>query len=166
MTITRVDEFLAYFEKVHGRTAKLLPLIPDAQLEQVLVPNKFSFGDLLRHLAGTERYMFVANAIGEASSYPGHSRALADGYGEVMTYYHQCHAESVDLLRKLSDDDLQRKCQTPAGASITVWKWLRAMLEHEIHHRGQLYFMLGMVGVSTPPIFGLSSEEVRDLSRA
>jgi uncharacterized damage-inducible protein DinB len=47
-----------------------------------------------------------------------------------------------------------------------VWKWLRAMVEHEVHHRGQLYLMLGMVGVATPPIFGLTSEEVRDLSTA
>ncbi len=34
------------------------------------------------------------------------------------------------------------------------------MVEHEVHHRGQLYLMLGMVGVETPPIFGLTSEEV------
>jgi uncharacterized damage-inducible protein DinB len=35
------------------------------------------------------------------------------------------------------------------------------MVEHEVHHRGQIYVMLGMLGVSTPPLFGLTSEEVR-----
>ena len=35
------------------------------------------------------------------------------------------------------------------------------MLEHEAHHRGQIYLMLGMLGVATPPIYGLTSEEVR-----
>jgi uncharacterized damage-inducible protein DinB len=49
---------------------------------------------------------------------------------------------------------------TPAGATITTWKWLRAMLEHEAHHRGQLYFTLGLLGVPTPPIFGLSEREL------
>ena len=39
-------------------------------------------------------------------------------------------------------------------------EWLRAMLEHESHHRGQLYLMLTMIGVETPPLFGLTSEEV------
>jgi hypothetical protein len=43
---------------------------------------------------------------------------------------------------------------------VTTWKWLRAMLEHEAHHRGQLYFTLGMLGVSTPPIYGLSEPEL------
>ncbi len=35
------------------------------------------------------------------------------------------------------------------------------MIEHEAHHRGQLYLMLRLIGVVTPPIFGLTSEQVR-----
>ena len=35
------------------------------------------------------------------------------------------------------------------------------MTEHEIHHRGQLYLYLGILGVATPPIFGLTEEEVK-----
>ena len=46
------------------------------------------------------------------------------------------------------------------ATSITTWKWLRAMCEHEAHHRGQLYLMLNMLEVPTPPLFGLTSEEV------
>lgn len=35
------------------------------------------------------------------------------------------------------------------------------MPEHEIHHRGQLYTMLGMLNVPTPPIYGMTSDDVR-----
>ena len=38
------------------------------------------------------------------------------------------------------------------------------MVEHEVHHRGQIYLMLNMLGVATPPLFGLTSEQVRDRS--
>ena len=71
------------------------------------------------------------------------------------------HAESVEIFSRLSEEQLKMRCVTPAGATITVWKWLRAMVEHEVHHRGQIYFMLGMLGVATPPLYGLTSEEVR-----
>jgi uncharacterized damage-inducible protein DinB len=54
---------------------------------------------------------------------------------------------------------------TPGGATITVWKWLRAMVEHEIHHRGQLYLYLSLLEVQTPPIYGLTSEEVMERSK-
>jgi len=36
------------------------------------------------------------------------------------------------------------------------------MTEHEAHHRGQLYWMLADLSISTPPLFGLTSEEVHD----
>ncbi len=48
---------------------------------------------------------------------------------------------------------------------MRVWKWLRLMVEHEIHHRGQLYEMLGQMGVETPPLYGLTEPEVRERSR-
>jgi uncharacterized damage-inducible protein DinB len=35
------------------------------------------------------------------------------------------------------------------------------MTEHEAHHRGQIYLYLSILGVETPPIFGLTSEQVR-----
>jgi len=34
------------------------------------------------------------------------------------------------------------------------------MVEHEIHHRGQIYLYLAIQGVPTPPLYGLTSEEV------
>ncbi|MGA7930960.1 MAG: hypothetical protein WCA20_33835 [Candidatus Sulfotelmatobacter sp.] len=33
------------------------------------------------------------------------------------------------------------------------------------HHRGQIYVYLAMLGVSTPPNYGLTSEEVRAKSQ-
>jgi uncharacterized damage-inducible protein DinB len=38
------------------------------------------------------------------------------------------------------------------------------MIEHEIHHRAQIYVYLGVLGVTTPPLFGLTSEQVRAVS--
>jgi len=40
------------------------------------------------------------------------------------------------------------------------------MVEHEAHHRGQIYMMLGMRGVKTPAIYGLTEEEVLARSRS
>jgi len=49
---------------------------------------------------------------------------------------------------------------TPVGAEITAWKWLRAMCEHEAHHRGQLSLYLRLLGVDPPSIFGHKAEAV------
>jgi uncharacterized damage-inducible protein DinB len=163
--VNRVAPFLEYLDRVHERTRRIVLLVPPAELEWSPAAGKFSFGDLVRHLAGIERYMYGETVHDRASAYPGHDRTLADGWQATLTYYDRLHAEARALFRELTDARLLEKCLTPAGMPITVGKWLRAMLEHEAHHRGQLYLMLGMRGVSTPPIYGLTSEEVRDRSR-
>lgn len=108
MELSRIEPFLDYLGSIHARTRRVVTCIPPDDLEWSPAPGKFSFGDIVRHLAA--------------------------------------------------------KCATPAGTPITTWKWLRAMLEHEAHHRGQLSLMLGLRGVTPPPIYGLTSEEVRDRS--
>jgi uncharacterized damage-inducible protein DinB len=108
--------------------------------------------------------MFAENVRGNPSSYPGHDRELADGYEAVKKYFAELHAEAMEIFGALDDEALNRKCTTPAGIPMTTWKWLRAMVEHEVHHRGQIYLMLGMLGVETPPLYGLTEEEVRERS--
>jgi uncharacterized damage-inducible protein DinB len=110
--------------------------------------------------------MFAENAQLKPSRYPGHGVELAGGYHESLDFMNRMHGESMSIFRKLSDEDLQRKCITPNGTPITVWKWLRAMTEHEIHHRGQLYLYLAILGIETPPLYGLTSEEVLERSSA
>jgi len=106
----------------------------------------------------------VECVMGRPSGYPGHGRELADGYDAVLGYLDRMDAESIELLRTLTPEQLRGQCPTPAGAQITTWKWLRSMAEHEIHHRGQIYIYLSMLGVATPPLYGLTEEQVREAS--
>jgi uncharacterized damage-inducible protein DinB len=159
-----VAAFLEYFEKVRQRTSRVVACIPAERLEWTWREGKFTLGDLVRHIAAIERYMYAENVQGRPSRYPGHGRELADGLPAVRAFFDRTHAESVEIFRALSDSALAGKCVTPAGAPITTSKWLRAMVEHEIHHRGQIYTYLAMLDVPTPPIYGLTSEEVKALS--
>jgi uncharacterized damage-inducible protein DinB len=166
MEIRTIQPFLQYFGNVRERTLRVARCIPPDNLDWTYAPGKFSFGDLLRHLAVAERYMWAENIQGKPSRYTTHGKELADGLDNILAFMERLHAESMEIFSKLSDEDLQRKCKTPGGSEITTWKWLRAMAEHEAHHRGQIYLYLAILGVPTPPIFGLTSEEVRARSSA
>jgi uncharacterized damage-inducible protein DinB len=164
MEVRSAAGFCEWWEKVRGRTRRVVDLIPDDRLEWTWQAGKFTLGDLVRHLAGIERDMYAENARLRPSRYRGHGRELADGPAAVRAYFDRLHQESMEIFRSLSDADLEVKCETPAGARLSVGKWLRLMVEHEIHHRGQLYMALGILGVETPPIYGLTSEQVRERS--
>jgi uncharacterized damage-inducible protein DinB len=156
--------FVDYWRNVRARTLRVLDVLPASDLDWTHAPGKYTFADIFRHLAGIERYMYGETVRNRPSSYPGHAAALADGPDAIRSYVGQCHAESLDIFGALTPGDLTSKCRTPSGTPITVWKWLRAMVEHEAHHRGQLYLMAGMRGVSVPPLYGLTEEEVAALS--
>src|SRR5262245_23807419 len=147
MEIATTKSFMSYFERIRERTRRVAVLIPADRIEWTHRARSFTLGDLVRHIAATERFMFAENAQLKPSRYPGHGPELAHGHEQVIAYLDRMHAEAMDIFRNLSDSDLQRTCQTPAGTPIVVWKWLRAMVEHEIHHRGQIYLMLSMLEV-------------------
>ena len=165
MVITRIDEFLPYFESIRSRTEHVLECIPRERLDWRPRAGAFSFADLIRHLAAVERHMFAENARGLPSRYPGHGPELADGYDAVFAYLRDMHREAMEIFASLTPEQLAARTETPGGIRLPCWKWLRAMIEHEVHHRGQIYLMLNLLEVPTPPLYGLTSEEVRARSQ-
>jgi uncharacterized damage-inducible protein DinB len=160
--MAELRDFVSYFKGFRKRTDRLVPLIPPDKLEWRPETGAMSFGDLLRHIAGTERWMWAENVAGRPARFPGHDESLAPGYDATSAYFVRLHHESLAIFEVLTEEDYQRSVATPGGVALPAWKWLRAMLEHEAHHRGQLYLMLRMIGVATPPIFGLTAEQVRE----
>ena len=160
MEITTVEGFLKYYGGIRRRTLSVIERIPAEKIDWTYREGKWTLGDVVRHIAAIERWMWGENVQGRPSRYAGCGKELADGYEEVLAYFNRMHGEAVAIFGSLSDADLQGKCTTPAGSEITTWKWLRALVEHEIHHRGQIFIYHGMLDVATPPLYGLTSEEV------
>ena len=161
MEFQTIEPFLKYFASVRERTMRVARCIPPDKIEWTYATGRFTLGDLLRHLALTERYLWGENVQGKPSKYKAHGTEFAEGYENVLAFVEKMHAESLQIFSRLTDEDLQKKCKTPDGAAITAWKWLRLMVEHEIHHRGQIYIYLSLLDVATPPLYGLTSEQVR-----
>ena len=161
MEIRTIQPFLQYFGNVRERTMRVARCVPEDKIDGSYSPGKFTLGDLLRHVAVTERHLFAENIQGHVSRYTSHGKEFADGRAAILELMERLHAESMDIFSQLSDESLQEKCVNVGGMEIVRWKWMRSMVEHEIHHRGQVYLYLGILGVPTPPLYGLSSEEVR-----
>lgn len=165
MEITTIAPFLDYFDRVRERTMRVVACIPPEKIEWRAAEGKFTLGDLARHIAATERYVFAECASGGRARYGGCGCELAKGYDEVIRFTQRMHNESMRMFAKVTDEHLQQKCQSADGSPITTWKLLRSMPEHEVHHRGELYAYLGLLGVSAPPLYGMTSEQLREIGR-
>jgi uncharacterized damage-inducible protein DinB len=94
----------------------------------------------------------------------GCGRELAEGRDGVIAYMERMHAEAMEIFRAMTDEDWLRKGTSPDGKPVTAWRMLRAMLEHEVHHRGQMYVYLGILGVPAHPLYTLNELQLRQLS--
>nr|WP_315034766.1 DinB family protein [uncultured Chryseobacterium sp.] len=164
MEIKSVKSFADYYERIRARTNRLIEVVPPEHIDFAYKPGKFTIGDQIRHIATIERYMYGETISGRKSAYPGCGKELADGYENTVLFFNEMHKQTMEIINTLTDEDLNRKCRTPGDHEISIWKWLRAMVEHEIHHRAEIYIYLNLLDVKTPQIFGFSAEEVQELS--
>ena len=157
---TSLDAFIKNYESIRKRTLKLIEVIEPQHLDFAYKPGKFTVADQIRHIAAIERYLFAETCVGRQNSYRGCGKELADGYENIMAFFNRLHAESLQIFSRLDDHKLEEACFTPTGYPIKRRKWLALLAEHEIHHRGQIYLYLNMLEVKTPPMYGLTAEEV------
>jgi hypothetical protein len=92
--VPTIEPFLHYFLTVRKRTMRVARLIPPDKIEWTYAPGKFTLGDILRHLAVAERYMWAENVQCQPSRYTTHGQELAEGYEQVMAFVtsppHKC----------------------------------------------------------------------------
>lgn len=165
MEITHINTFLTYYEKTRAVTLAVMHTIPRDKMDWAYMPGKFTIGDQVRHIAAIERHVFAEVAVGNTPKYKGCGKELADGYDDILSYFHEMHRQSMEIFGTLSDESLKRKIKSLDGREIELGPFLRALFVHEIHHRGALCIYLNLLGVTTPPIIGLKEEEVIQLSK-
>jgi hypothetical protein len=54
-----LDEFLHHVSRVRERTRRVAACIPAEHVEWTYKPGAFTLGDLVRHIAFTERYLWA-----------------------------------------------------------------------------------------------------------
>jgi uncharacterized damage-inducible protein DinB len=121
-------------------------------------PRALSGGQIIRHLAGAERF-FVTKVVEDRwtdALDPGPSVDLA----ACRAMLDAAHRDETARLLALPDRRLKERVKDFAGGEVSVWRLLMAMAEHEIHHRSQLSSRLSASGIGAPPLYGYEMEEV------
>lgn len=161
-----MNHFLHYYEKTREQTKRIIEAIPQDKLDWTYQPGKFTFGDLIRHLAAIERTVFAEVSIGNPPKYAGCRKELADGYEATIRYFNDMHAQSLEIFRSIPDEALTETVKSLDGKPVELGNFLRALIVHEVHHRGAMCIYLNLVGVESPPVIGLKEEQVIQISNS
>jgi uncharacterized damage-inducible protein DinB len=120
----------------------------DEQLTYRPAPHSYSVAETMLHIANEEEGEIRYGITRELAAFPAGFDARE--YVErtaIVAILAEVHARTVIYLQGLSDDDLGATIQTPWGEQHLQIELLWHVLEHEIHHRGELSLVLGLLGL-------------------
>jgi uncharacterized damage-inducible protein DinB len=145
-------ELFGHWAEVRDGLFQALDKLTDEQLNFVPRKGLWSLGKVVRHIAGAEEGWFryvVARELDDWPKYPAEDYPTVEA---VKTLLAEVHTRTEAYLVTVDNADLDRVIETPWGKQLTLRWIIWHVLEHEIHHRGELFLMLGLLGLEGPDI--------------
>ncbi len=145
-----LDSYIRNWRRIHKQTTRIMALAPDDQYDWRPAETSMTLGELLNHLWLSE-VGFVAGVLGgERAERPAPLKATA----ELVAAFDQTHAAAVERIVTLTPEQLEETV-TPFGPEHPMKRRviLTMLHEHEVHHRGQLYVYLRMLGCELPALY-------------
>jgi uncharacterized damage-inducible protein DinB len=153
----RIEDFLEQYRQLSEGTQKMLDALTDASLPQPVARDHRTLGRIAWHLAQTIPEMLGKTGLtpeGPREDVPVPTKAsvIADAYRKASrSVLDQVRASWTDETLDVEDEMYGSKWKR--GFTLT------ALVEHEIHHDGQMSVLMRQAGLKPPGIFGPAKED-------
>jgi len=159
------DALLPEFDHEISTTRKLLERVPEDKWDWTPHEKSMKLGRLACHVAETTHFA-VAVATTDSMDFAkgDYKRIGADGRKQLLEAFDKMAAEGRAAIAGAKDEDLGKPWSMffdgkPIMTMPKVGVLRTAMMNHMIHHRGQLSVYLRLTGTPVPSIYGPSADE-------
>lgn len=136
------------WKAIRKETIEMVDLFKEEELDYCPFKGSWSVGQIFLHISESEDWWIHAlvrkdlplDLKYEFKDFPS-NRALKSKLAIS-------HERTLKFLESIQEPDLDWRFKTPEGESLALYQILWHVLEHEIHHRGELSLILGMLGRS------------------
>ena len=159
------DALLPEFDHEIGTTRKLLERVPDDKWDWTPHEKSMKLGRLACHVAEITQF---ATAVAETDSMDfakGDYKVIdASGRRQLLEAFDKSVAEARAAVTALKDEEMGKPWSLlfdgkPVMTMPKAGVLRTAMMNHLIHHRGQLSVYLRLTGTPVPSIYGPSADE-------
>ena len=151
-----IEDFKADWTHNAAGTMNVIQAISDEKMDQAIVEGHSSLGWLAWHLATAP--MFFGNALaGLNLNVQVDPQAQPATVAEIAKVYEEVSNELLAKVSQLDDADLLAEVKGINGPTPRGFI-LRAMIDHQTHHRGQMTVLLRQAGLRVPPVMGPTQE--------
>ena len=138
---------VSHWQRIRGGLIETIGKFRDDELDYRPFEASRSVREMMLHVAHEESIEFGYGISQEIKQFPPDYDAKAYPTVEsVQALLETVHERTRRYLATLDDDTLGRVVATPWGVSERRLELIGHVIEHEIHHRGELSLVLGLLG--------------------
>jgi uncharacterized damage-inducible protein DinB len=107
-------------------------------------------GDILRHVINLEEGWIHYVIRQELSEWPDEGADRLKTVDQIQAEMERVHKKTLDFLATVPVDDFNRIVQVPGDGTPKLGWILWHVFEQQIHHRGELFLCLNLLGMERP----------------
>lgn len=150
MSSRETDRLISTWNRVHKQSLKVMRVVPADRMDWRPSEGMFTLRELVTHLPESE-LGFARTAIAGSTQKVGLDLSTSSP-DEIVSVFEEQHRRLVEEVSNFDEEKMNEEIEIYGKRmrrKILLW----SMTEHEIHHRGQLYTYLRLVGVEPPGLF-------------
>jgi uncharacterized damage-inducible protein DinB len=139
-------DLFAHWEQVRADLVTTIQQFSEAELRWAPFEGAWPAGQVMLHIADCEDNWLHGVVRGEFKPWITYPLAEYPTREAILGVLARAHQRTKPFLEGLTDRDLEQVYAIPDGAQFSLYWILWHVLEHEIHHRGELSLILGLLG--------------------
>ncbi|MCS1351483.1 DinB family protein [Mechercharimyces sp. CAU 1602] len=157
----KVEDFLLEWRREFHRTASVLKRLTDESLTQQVAPLHWSLGDIAWHLPYTMHEMLTPTGL--KIDFVDSPHDLPHTASNILDTYLKTAQSVYDAVKNTWDDHSLSHTSSPYGEKWPHALTLRILIQHEIHHRGQVLILMRQAGLRVPGLYGSVREDFHSI---
>jgi uncharacterized damage-inducible protein DinB len=140
-------DVFSHWEGVRRDLVSTIEAFNENELEYVPFEGCRKVGDIMLHIADAEDGWLRFCITKELEAWPDYYNLT--NYPDKQSIIHvltEVHLRTSDYLSRLGESGLEGSITAPWGDDFTLLWIFWHIIEHEIHHRGELSLILGLIG--------------------
>ena len=143
----RPGEIFTHWRQVRAGLYLTIEQFNEDELHYKPYEGSWSVGKILLHIANAEDGWFRHVVTRELETWPkGHTVENYPTFKRIKTLLKEDHDWTERTIAKIDGEDYDKVIEAPWEEKFPLSWILWHVLEHEIHHRGELSLILGMLG--------------------
>jgi uncharacterized damage-inducible protein DinB len=140
------SRIFSHWGQVRSDLYDTIDMFDETELTYQPFEGCWPIGQIMLHIADCEDNWLHGVVRHEYQPWISYNLTDYPSKSDIKEILERAHMKTVELLEDLDEDDLDMKYKTPEGQNFRLRWIIWHVLEHEIHHRGELSLALGLLG--------------------